>query len=127
MSGGGGNDTLTGGTESDTLAGGKGNDVYIADGGETIVENKDEGIDTVQSAITYDITAFANVENLILIGTAAIGGIGNAGNNVITGNSGQNTLDGGLGADAMAGGMGNDTYIVDDAGDKVTEGGERRH
>ena len=30
-------------------------------------------------------------------------------------------LDGGAGADAMIGGAGNDTYIVDNAGDAVTE------
>ena len=30
-------------------------------------------------------------------------------------------LDGGAGADTMSGGAGNDTYVVDDAGDVVTE------
>ena len=32
-----------------------------------------------------------------------------------------NVIDGGAGADAMAGGAGNDTYVVDDAGDIITE------
>ncbi|MEB3355725.1 MAG: calcium-binding protein, partial [Synechococcales bacterium] len=34
---------------------------------------------------------------------------------------GDDTLDGGAGADTMLGGIGNDTYIVDNAGDVVTE------
>ena len=38
-----------------------------------------------------------------------------------------NTLDGGAGADTMTGGAGNDTYVVDNAGDVVTEALERGH
>ena len=40
---------------------------------------------------------------------------------VIVGNGGNNVLNGMAGADTMAGGLGNDTYVVDDAGDVVTE------
>ena len=50
-----------------------------------------------------------------------INGTGNALANIITGNGGNNMLDGGAGADTMAGGAGNDTYVVDNAGDVVTE------
>jgi Ca2+-binding RTX toxin-like protein len=122
VAGAGGNDTLTGGTGSDTLAGGKGDDVYVVDGSETILENDKEGTaDTVQSALTYSIAAFANVENLTLTGSLAINGTGNSANNIITGNSNQNTLDGSAGADTMAGGLGNDTYVVDDAKDVINE------
>ena len=39
----------------------------------------------------------------------------------ITGNNGNDTLDGGAGADTLVGGAGNDRYIVDNAGDVVTE------
>ncbi len=39
----------------------------------------------------------------------------------LEGNRGDDTLDGGSGADTMLGGQGNDTYIVDNAGDMVTE------
>jgi Ca2+-binding RTX toxin-like protein len=65
-------------------------------------------------------TLGANVENLILRGTAPLG-TGNTLNNTISGNASANTLDGGAGADAMAGGAGNDTYVRDNAGDTVTE------
>ena len=49
------------------------------------------------------------MENLTLIGTAAINGAGNDLANTINGNSANNRLDGGGGADNMAGGAGDDT------------------
>ena len=57
----------------------------------------------------------------------AIGGsgsdtlIGNSASNILTGNFGHDTLEGGLGADTLVGGSGNDRYIVDQAGDVITE------
>jgi Ca2+-binding RTX toxin-like protein len=82
-----------------------------------VTEAAGAGTDTVQSSITW--TLGSNLENLVLTGTTAISGTGNAADNVLTGNSvnntltgaaGNDTLDGGAGADTLAGGTGNDTY-----------------
>src|SRR6185369_5246379 len=41
--------------------------------------------------------------------------------NKITGTSANDVLDGGLGADTLIGGLGDDVYLIDNAGDTVTE------
>lgn len=56
--------------------------------------------DTLTSSVSTTLPT--NVENLTLIGTQAINGTGNAGNNILKGNSSNNTL---------SGGNGNDTYL----------------
>ena len=100
---------LTGNSAANVLTGGAGNDTYVIGTGDTIVENSGAGTDTVQSSITY--TLGTNLENLTLIGTAAINGTGNASNNTMSGNSANNVLTG-LG--------GNDTYLYGRGGGQDT-------
>ncbi|MCJ8052547.1 putative Ig domain-containing protein [Shinella curvata] len=115
------NNILDGKTGADRMIGGKGNDIYRIDNlGDVVVEGTGAGTDLVQSSISY--TLGGNVENLTLIGTARLTASGNSLANVLTGNDANNILDGKTGADRMIGGKGNDTYIVDNAGDAITEG-----
>src|SRR6266702_3731125 len=89
LTGGAGDDTLDGGTGADALSGGIGNDIYVIDNaGDSVTENANEGIDTVQSSVTY--TLGAEVERLTLTGSSGISGTGNALDNILTGNSANN-------------------------------------
>ena len=137
--GNGGNDTLDGGTGADALVGGVGDDVYLVDDAlDTVVELVAAGIDTVQSSVTWTLSA--DVENLILTGSVPINGTGNAQANILTGNSsanslvgldgndslfgegGDDSLAGGTGADSLSGGAGNDTLIAADGNDTLDGG-----
>jgi serralysin len=120
LNGGAGNDILDGGAGNDTLSGGVGNDSYVYDSADTIVEAPGGGSDTIRSAVSYAL-AVANVENVLLTGSADVDATGDDQNNALTGNSGANVLNGGAGDDAMAGGPGNDSYYVDSSGDTVIE------
>jgi Ca2+-binding RTX toxin-like protein len=124
LTGNAGANVLSGLAGADTLIGGAGNDTYVVDAtGDIVTELAGEGTDLVQSMVSW--TLADHVENLTIkgVGTASgrIFGVGNALNNVLTGGSGVDSLDGQAGADTMAGGLGNDTYVVDQAGDVVTE------
>ena len=148
--GGLGNDFLNGGGGADNMRGDTGNDNYVVDSaGDVVTEFAGAGIDKIVGSISVSLSVGAkvNVENLTLTGSA-ISGTGNALANVITGNSlnnvlsglaGNDTLIGGLGNDRLIGGLGNDiinggggadnmrgdtgddTYVVDNAGDVVSE------
>jgi Ca2+-binding RTX toxin-like protein len=122
LTGGAGNDRLVGGGGSDTMKGGTGDDAYVVDSsGDSVVENWNEGFDTVESSINY--TLGSNVERLLLTGTSAINGTGNSSNNVLAGNGAANTLSGGSGDDLVSGGAGNDT-LKGDSGADILEGGD---
>ena len=88
--------------------------------GDKTVEAANAGIDTVRSAASR--TLDANLENLNLIGTAPIGGAGNALANVIVGNAAANLLSGAAGNDTLNGLTGND-WLMGGSGNDVLGGG----
>ena len=113
---------ITGGGGADVLQGLAGNDTYVVSDDATVVEATDGGYDRVLTLTSYALTD--NVEELRAAdgnATASIDLTGNALANLIIGNAGANLIDGGAGADTMLGGAGDDVYIVDDAGDIVSD------
>ncbi|PYF07169.1 Ca2+-binding RTX toxin-like protein [Rhodobacter viridis] len=126
--GGTGDDLLSGGAGADSLTGDAGNDTYIVDATDTVSETNIHGLDmggtdTVRAGVDYSLAAIDFVEVLVLTGTAAINGTGNAIANRITGTSGANVLDGAAGNDTLSGGFGNDTLIGGSGYDSLIGGG----
>lgn len=133
------NNALDGGAGADQLVGGKGDDSYTVDFflsdslvvlQDTLTEKKNSGNDSlilrgnVTPAETLNaLTLLSNIENIDLSLTNAfdLNLTGNKFANILTGNAGNNILNGGAGVDTLIGGNGNDTYVLDRAGDIVTE------
>ena len=105
-----GHNLLNGMAGADTMVGGLGNDVYFVDDtGDLVFENLGEGTDAIFA--TVNRTLSANVETLVLQGSANLTGTGNGLDNKLFGNAGENTLDGGVGADRLTGNGGDDTFV----------------
>ena len=137
-----GNNLIDGLSGNDTMSGGKGNDTFIVQVvGDKVLENANEGTDTVISNVSFVLGD--DIENLTLVegsgrrrqrhrrrrlqhhyrqfGDNVL--LGLAGNDRLTGNAGNDTLDGGDGNDndTLVGGLGNDIYFIDTLGDNVSE------
>ncbi|MGE0860924.1 MAG: calcium-binding protein [Gammaproteobacteria bacterium] len=121
LSGLGGHDVLDGAAGGDRLIGGTGNDTYVVDSSaDRVVERAGEGTDTVRTARSYTLPS--QVENLSLLGGAALSGAGNNLDNSLRGNSGSNRLSGNGGTDRLLGAAGND-ILAGGAGQDMLTGG----
>jgi Ca2+-binding RTX toxin-like protein len=129
ISTGDGADRLWGGSGGwNELRGGAGDDVYVdvvVDDvvGDMIVEGRDGGIDTIETALSYGVLQ-QNVENLVYTGTGTFSGSGNNEANRIVGGAkadwirgmgGDDRLHGGGGSDNLSGGAGSDTFLFETA------------
>jgi Ca2+-binding RTX toxin-like protein len=107
----GGADTLTSNAGVDTLVGGSGNDYFIVNNAADVIQDtSSSATNTIQSSFAYSLPT--DVNNLILTGTSALTGTGNAGADVLTSNTGVDTL---------IGGSGNDKFILNNAADVVQD------
>ncbi len=105
----------------DTLSGGTGNDIYYVHAADNIVAEKSgEGIDTVVADLSWQLGA--NVENLKLVGDAALSGTGNGLANRLTGNNAANVLVARGGKDALYGNDGADTLYGGNGVDTLNGG-----
>lgn len=117
--GGLGNDTLAGLGGGDRLEGGAGDDTYIWTAGSLVVEAAGEGFDALETATNYLLGA--NLEGLVLTGSAAANGFGNDLGNVVIGNAATNRLGGGMGDDTLRGNEGADTFMFDAGSDWIRD------
>jgi Ca2+-binding RTX toxin-like protein len=93
---------ITGNSLANVISGLAGNDTLNGGGGDDVLNGGDD-----------DDTLNGDTQNDTLNG--------GAGADILNGGAHNDALNGGTGADAMTGGTGNDSYVVDDAGDTVTE------
>ena len=129
----GGNDTFYGGGGGDTFYGGTGKDYYFVNAGDVVIEQANEGIDTIAATSLSNYVIPDNVENLTI--SASSGPVfGNALDNVINVNGGSDmtvygfggndTLRSSGGNDWLIGGDGNDRLIASAGHDTLTGGND---
>jgi Ca2+-binding RTX toxin-like protein len=116
-----GTDFLNGELGQDQMFGGIGNDtVIVDDAGDYVWEAEGEGMDTVQSYISYALQD--DFEILILIGQTGVVANGNALANLIQGNDADNVIDGRGGQDSLWGLGGNDALTIHSGQEDVSGG-----
>ena len=99
---------MDGGLGLDLLVGGTGDDVYLVDTlADVVVENADEGTDTVKSAVTWTLSA--NFENLTLLVWRVLLGLGMPWPIFFWAMAGATTWSGLDGDDRIFAAVGNDT------------------
>jgi Ca2+-binding RTX toxin-like protein len=107
---------------ADRMEGGIGDDTYVVNSSaDVVVEDTNQGNDTIISSISYNLDR--NVENLTLIGSGNLTGAGNVLNNLLIGNDQVNILNGLAGNDAIYGEGGND-QLIGGMGNDTLSGGE---
>jgi Ca2+-binding RTX toxin-like protein len=112
-------DRLDGGAGNDRMTGGAGDDRYGVDSaGDVIIEKAGDGTDTIESDISWRLGR--NLENLTLLGNAALSGTGNGLGNTIFGNNGDNVLSGGDGNDHLEGLNGQDKIVGGSGNDELS-------
>ncbi len=123
---GAGNDTVTSIfanlQQSDTINGNVGTDTLVITGGTSATNltiNAGNSTSQITSITGTKILGFERFDLSGFIGKTSF--LGTTGNDWIQAGSGNDYLDGSTGNDTMIGGLGNDTYVVDNAGDVVTE------
>src|ERR1019366_6038572 len=111
ITGGWGADTLIAGSGLATLVGGSGNTTFVVNNAADIVQDAfTAASNTLQSSVSFVLPA--NVNSLLLTGSAGLQG---------TGNSGADTLVSNSGIDTLVGGTGNDIFVVNNAADVVQD------
>jgi Ca2+-binding RTX toxin-like protein len=123
LEGWGGNDVLAGNHGSDTLNGGDGTDTASYQNNAWYVIAYLGATGTPGQAVEFAIGPNGILPPTVdtLLGIENLTG-SNYGDS-LSGNEVANVLDGRGGADGLAGGGGSDTYLVDNAGDSITENG----
>jgi Ca2+-binding RTX toxin-like protein len=144
--GGAGDDALNGGTGVDTFNITAGTDTIadLANGGAEVlkvsagatvnatlsgswtatnVSMNDGTANLFTHGYAVNLTAASGTDGFNLTNTSATGTTltGSAKSDTLVGGAGDDALNGGIGADGMFGGAGDDTYVVDNANDRVFE------
>lgn len=115
-----GDDIVDGGDGGDQLYGEGGNDQLFGGAGDDLLDGGD-GVDALSGGIGNDDLAGGAGADTLDGGDGADHLWGGTDNDLLRGGADGDVLDGGTGQDQMYGGSGDDVYLVDDAGDTVTE------